>query len=154
MREIKFRAWNGSRMIMPEDKCYYQHYLSFCGGIVQRSSEGMSCFGGGDNWYVVNDLKLMQFTGLKDVNGVEIYEGDIVVIPDQYIWFDEGKPNYVGVVEMVLSQWSCIAKCVNKEKAGISNGANYSLNDEGFEDGENSYWLVIGNIYQNPELLK
>ena len=152
-RVIKFRAWDGNRMIMPEDRAYYQHYISFCGNIIQSSSEGMSCFGGQDNWRVKSGLQLMQFTGLLDRNGVEIYEGDIVVIPDEYIWFDGKKPNYVGVVEMVFSQWSCISHCVNKEKAGRSHGINHNLNDDGFNDGEKSCWLIIGNIHQNPELL-
>jgi hypothetical protein len=73
-RVIKFRAWDGNRMIMPEDKAYYQHYISFCGNIIQRSSEGMSCFGGQDKWRVERDLQLMQFAGLTDKNGAEIYE--------------------------------------------------------------------------------
>ena len=72
MRDIKFRAWDGQNMIMPSPQAYYQHYLSFCGNIVQKSSEGMDCFGGVDRWSRVENLILMQFTGLKDVNGVDI----------------------------------------------------------------------------------
>lgn len=94
-----------------------------------------------------------QYTGLKDTNGVEICEGDIVV-QDGYIWFDEGKPNYRGTVEWIYSQWQVIAHCVNPDNRGISDGMNYGLNDEGFDEGENSDWEVIGNIYDNPELLR
>ena len=53
MRTIKFRAWNGRKMIMPEESAYYQHYISMCGNIVQKSSEGMDCFGGG--WLLVRN---------------------------------------------------------------------------------------------------
>ena len=65
MREIKFRAWSKPLCIMytPEmDKS-------------EANLWGFSCPGGVPD---VNNLDLMQFTGLKDSNGTDIYEGDIV----------------------------------------------------------------------------
>jgi uncharacterized phage protein (TIGR01671 family) len=118
------------------------------------------------------NLIIMQCTGLKDQAGKLIYEGDIVVIPQQYPYFDypegvdknlndtfgkiegEAIANYVGIIEWIYSQWQVIYKCVNLKKRGISDGMNNSLNDEGFEEGESSHWLVIGNIYEHPELLE
>src|SRR6056297_1997562 len=98
-------------------------------------------------------FQLIQFTGLYDVNGVEIYEGDIVVVPDIYLWFDnDGQPNYRGVVEWVFSQWQVIAYCVNPDRRGISSGINYGFNDSGVDEGEKSDWLIVGNIHQNPDL--
>lgn len=95
-----------------------------------------------------------QYTGLCDKNGKKIYEGDIVVIPGQYIWFDDGKPNYRGTVEWIYSQWQVVAHCVNKDKRGMSDGINEGLNDIGYDEGDESCWEVIGNIYDNPELLE
>ena len=132
MRNIKFRAWNGHEMIMPRDKSYYQHYMSFCGCIIQKSSEGMECFGGGDRWRVVVDLSLMQFTGLTDINGVEIYEGDIVYVPG------------AGNCEVKIS---CYYGVVYID----SDGYDFPHADC---VSEQDYPTIIGNIYQNPELLK
>jgi len=66
MREIKFRAWNGKKMSSPfslEDCC------NECGtykGVSVSQSKG----------FPMGGCKIMQFTGLKDVNNVDIYEGD------------------------------------------------------------------------------
>lgn len=131
-RVIKFRAWDGFRMVMPEERSYYQHYMSFCGNIVQSSHEGMACFGGQDNWRLHQNFELMQFTGLHDKNGVEIYEGDIMQ-----------DHNGFGVVE-----WHSSAFRVNYRNGYAKWFYDYTLKGE-FESIE-----VIGNIYQHPELLK
>ena len=132
-RVIKFRAWDGNRMIMPEDRAYYQHYMSFCGNIIQSSSEGMSCFGGQDNWRVQSGLQLMQFTGLLDANGVEIYEGDIV-------------SDHLGVGLVRYSEKHAAVR--------VSYGDGLA---KWFYDyilkGERESIVVIGNIHQNKELL-
>ena len=133
MRAIKFRAWNGSEMIMPRDRSYYQHYMSFCGNIIQKSSEVMDCFGGGDKWRVVNDFQLMQFTGLLDKNGVEIYEGDVVLLNDHFI----------SAVEFADCSF------VVKTKSIYANRGVDVYAPSEYETVE-----VIGNIHETPELLK
>lgn len=121
-----------------------------------------------------DDKRLMQCTGLKDKNGKLIYEGDIIVISNQYPFYDyknkedmkqdlnstkgeikgESVLNYVGIVEWIYSQWQYVYHCVNPKKQGISEGINQGLNDFGFDETENTCYEVIGNIYENPELIK
>lgn len=132
MRQIKFRAWDGKKMIMPKDKAYYQNYISLCGNIIQKSSERMDCFGGGDRWSRQENLILMQYTGLTDKNGVEIYDKDYIRL----------------FGDLVIVSWSDSNACFNTQKIlppyNIERLGQYSA--PAFE--------VVGNSLQNPELLE
>lgn len=123
---------------------------------------------------ITEDVIILQCTGLKDKNGKLIYESDIIVIPNQYPFYDyknkedmkqdlnstegeikgESVLNYIGIVEWIYSQWQYVYHCVNPNKRGISEGINQGLNDFGFDETENTCYEVIGNIYENPELLE
>jgi hypothetical protein len=116
MREIKFRAWNPDnphyKMVMnPLHRCDPHDLLD-------GKKEGFY-----KNWV------LMQYTGLKDKNGKEIYQGDVIrnIIPET--------DTHTGICHMTVDDvFSCYA----------------TLRDLVIEHAD---FEVIGNIYENPELL-
>ena len=81
----------------------------------------------------------MQSTGLYDENGKEIFEGDIVQFEDYYIESDLPYINR-GIVEWSQGQFT------------ITNRASVEMED--LLDGEFLDLTIIGNIYENPELLQ
>lgn len=83
-------------------------------------------------WNEDCDLVLMQYTGLKDKNGVEIYEGDIIKF-----YFDDGYDEIRGT-----EYFSCIEDYTKE----LIVWGNQLFGSEGVE--------VIGNIYENEDLLK
>ena len=92
---------------------------------------------------------LMQYTGIKDKNGNEIYEGDVIVIQnDLHESFVEGNPADLWEIvwnQEALTYWlEHHDKYTHKDSEYVSD-----LIVDGHLDGE-----VIGNIYENPELLK
>ncbi|MBQ2979700.1 MAG: hypothetical protein IJE18_06285 [Bacteroidaceae bacterium] len=92
-----------------------------------------------------------QFTGLTDKNGKEIYEGDILR-GDEYPYNCDGVDNYF--VEIVWADNVCgfyriTHKKPNSTVRGISHGNWSELDEEDIKSFE-----VIGNIHDNPKLLK
>ena len=142
MREIEFR-------IRDRDKWYYGVPLSK----IKNDTVAFQSYDG--NYYdlFADATTLGQYTGLKDKNGKKIFEGDIISA-DYYPFIEDGKQNYVGIVTFYddICSFQYELQCVNKDKRGISNGINeeFEPNDDLIlEDFE-----VIGNIFDNPELLK
>lgn len=123
MRIIKFRAWlsgTHDNITFGETKMDYSVVLS---------SKGYWCSveGGWDIHGCYPTIPIMQFTGLKDKNGKEIYEGDLL-------------NNEMGVV------WSKYAFV-----PAYDWGRSDDFEDWGTNWNENIH--VIGNIYENPELI-
>lgn len=124
MREIKFRG--------------YQAELKkwFYGSLIQLPNGGCFIFDYKDNFedrVVVVPESVGQYTGLKDINGKEIYEGDIIETSDGncFVRYDEATTSYEVVFEdeAVISLWEAAVYGTKKVE-------------------------VIGNIYENQDLLK
>ena len=128
-REIKFRAWDGDRMVTEETG----FFVEFDGDVWRNTFNNAT---GGDSLDLLHSIDLMQFTGLKDKNGVEIWEDDIV-----NIIFDDG----VIRCRVHWDEFHAGFKALPEdyEKYGISQDMNASRPYE-----------VIGNIHQHSELLE
>ena len=115
-REIKFRAWDTVYKNMN-----HEHFVIYPNGKVEYPESGWDLQG-----YFDKTSILMQYTGLRDKHGVEIYEGDIV----QHEFEGEYGPYE------------------HRDTVDYYGCAFYPVCEK-----PGSEFKVIGNIYQNPELL-
>lgn len=144
MREIKFRAWDliEKEWYKPVLEVYrgelFELVLSMSGHLsarklVQGVEELWSDCPTSTGFIRYSErFKLMQYTGLKDKNGVEIYEGDIL----------EGHDDGLVKVEWFQTGYTCFFD---------DDGNGIGLDEMCIWFGNNAE--VIGNIYENPELV-
>lgn len=132
MREIKFRGLRADGKGWVYGLPYSSMYDEYIDQIVEW-----------DCHHDVDPSSVGQFTGLKDKNGKEIYEGDVLTA-NEYPFQDNGAPNYNAVVKWISQGFQYVLTCVNPLKRGISDGVNEPLEDAGFFE-------VIGNIHEKGE---
>lgn len=146
MREIKFRAWDLTEKVMLTSKDMYDIGNPFTEIHVAN----------GDQDYRVNDDKEtefipMQFTGLHDKNGKEIYEGDVIRL-------SEGHPHWISKnMKVVFYQGSFCIEIIGHDYHFDTPTAFITYFDacenHDLPEPYTQYIEVIGNVYENPDLL-
>ena len=141
MREIKFRAWSKVllHMYYPEDNVKEPNLWNLKDNV-----------SGGK--LIEKDYILMQYTGLKDKNGKEIYEGDVLTILAEDDKINKLVVKYGIARREMKSGWTVDIPCFYFDLVGVNFKAfpivkNYK--------GKHDLTMleVIGNIYENPGLL-
>lgn len=138
MTQIKFRAWDEQRKEMHHDFQFIRSGIQGNDWVIFTSDKQPFSSNWKDNPHFSQQLKIMQFTGLKDKNGKEVYEGDVL---------REKKECYepaLGVVHYMSPAFIVADKDGNTYWLGGGRAGIEQLKDT----------EVIGNIYENPELLK
>ena len=138
MREIKFRAWDTeSKAWFPFDKRYDWFNVHQDGSIIHGHNDE-PCF---DETDCKLSLEVMQFTGLTDKNGKEIYEGDILRV--------SGDRSESTITQVYFSDGAFLVQDDFGEYEITAIG--YAL--EEWSNG-NDHAEIIGNIHENPELME
>ena len=133
MREIKFRAW-----LKEEKKMVNVETIDFTDKSIQYLEKNEFI-----NAYLLrrvsfDDVELMQYTGVKDKNGKEIYEGDIIKYKFPY----DTRLKHISPVKFLETEASF----------GIKD--RYGNEIPLYTISANNYFEVIGNIYENKNLLE
>ena len=138
MREIKFKFWNRLKK-----------HITRPYSLIELSDLGST------RTFPISIP--LQSTGLKDKNGKEIYESDIVHFRGYYYGdgYNKRWGNIIGIIEWHTKLYQLVVHCESDTKFAKYRPLNkiYNAVDE-YTEKEIIGLEVIGNIYQNPELIK
>ena len=154
MREIKFRVWDKKekKLYYPGTYCDRSDNEEWYGSSLSMKLQGITSLSNDNNF------ELMQYTGLKDENGIDIFEGDI-------LGYDEGqiKGGQTTFCQFVVKFGKYSCGCgdyyCNEDGYGFYlsgyNGYHRSngTSDKYEYDRRFGAYPVIGNIYENQDLL-
>nr|DAE24366.1 MAG TPA: YopX protein [Siphoviridae sp. ctOow3] len=129
----KFRAWDTTKKEMFKDTFAITESGQVV--VVDQSSVFVS-----PDYVFVDNLVIMQSTGLKDKNGQEIFEGDILEVTDKHSWLE--------IVSYSQEKAMFVTEEINREFK-VPESPLYDLFDTNIFK-----FKVIGNIYENQELLE
>lgn len=135
MREIKFRAWynDSDEMGEVDDEIYCPQMIYDVQNLYDGSGPSentiLGAYGSFGSLLDDKNFNIMQYTGLKDKHGKEIYEGDVLYCDSEGMRGD-----------VVFKHGSFMTNC-------------FGWGDTSFSDINNDDVEVIGNIHQHPELL-
>jgi len=139
MREIKFRSWYDDKMQVNPTFTFYNHGAK--GNAVMLV----------DEW---EDRVIMQYTGLKDKNGIEIYIGDIIIDNNVFVETVDVGVGQVPVAELPDGRiWEVTMRDFEDGIVLLNNEKEIGCCDHVEGEFSITECEVIGNIYQNPELL-
>ena len=141
MRDIKFRIWDGAKneWLASSNKDALPYYgFALVGEVMTVQSPPV--------WSLDEGNVVEQFTNLKDKNGTEIYEGDII----QFEFWNEKYYRQIAYNSAIASYEAITVTSPTskklRQKAKYSFSELYKISSKGFK--------VVGNIHENPELLE
>lgn len=144
MREIRFRGKCTPEFPHPTVKWVYGSLVS---DSKKKKKTALICAhlpvptrDGNTFWYEVYADTVGQYTGLRDADGREIYEGDIIDVD--------------GFIAEVVYSGGSYELYTKKEPLGSLSDIAYEYSLSIFEDGVKKTFSVIGNIHDNPDLLE
>lgn len=134
MKELKFRIWDNSHneFIRPD-----YGLIGFCYPLDGRIAVLTP------NSEPIEDCGIEQYTGIKDKNGKDIYEGDVVKVNDD---FDKYGLNAGEIYEVYFNAGGF--RCKPKYESSITRG------DKGFWMDDGNDYEVIGNVHENDDLME
>ena len=156
MREHKYRAWDKKNKVIV--KVWGINYKDFEGNCIV-SFFAVNPVINGEYILRAENAELLEYTGLKDKNDVEIYEGDILRVGSLgHLRRDSSYKDQQKVNERDMFYVKCLKSgftlrdITTPLSCDIPNLHN-SINNYSFWNGQNDL-EIIGNIHENPELLK